>query len=185
MDERPPTTRPRKKRRKRVAKSAAAPGQRPVEPARRGPRPQSVPRGAPEPSYDLLAVLARIGSDLRRRVWPALARRVRESCVLAARGLRWLGGGVWHQREAIGAFSTRVLWWSALALLVLVGRDVLGGAVSAWSGAALTWSLIGLGACALVTLAARPQHLRLAAAVLGVGHGAFALLSYVTTTPPS
>jgi len=77
--------------------------------------------------------------------------------------------------------STRALWWSALALLVVVGRDLLGGTVSAWSEAALTWSLVGLGACALVTLAARPRHLRLAAATLGVGHGAFALLSYVTS----
>ena len=142
--------------------------------------------GCPGPgertSYDLLSVLARVFADLRRVALPRIVQLATGASARVGRLARGLGHAVWHERARIGAVSTRVLWWAALVLLLLVGGDLLAGkAGGPWLDAAVAWFAAGAGACVLVTVAARPRHLRIAGAMLGAGHGAFALLSYLTT----
>lgn len=74
----------------------------------------------------------------------------------------------------IGTFQ-RLLWWSALALFVIGGRDLL----SPYDGTlveALPYFIVGFSLCALAILMASSRRVRWAALALGFGHGALCLL---------
>lgn len=154
-----------------------------------GLRPQDRPRGdlrADAPSYDVLAVVGRALRHMWQRVLPAMGQASIAGAGRVAQVVRLGGATVWRHREIIGAVSTRALWWGALALLAVVGQALLAGdATSPWIADALVWFCVGLAACTVVTVAARPRHLRIAGAALATGHGAFALLHHLTTTPPT
>lgn len=111
-----------------------------------------------------LAHGARVAAPVVRRglVWAARA---------AGRGLRATARAARRHREGLAAIGHRLAWWSALALLVVGGRPILGlGALPERTGALAPFAA-GLLLCAMVRISAAPGRLRLAALGLGALHG--------------
>ncbi len=115
-----------------------------------------------------------------RWTWPHLRRAVIGLASMAKRAttsaLRW----GWTRRVALARVGHRLLWWTALVLLVLVGRALLGEGASPgdelWVGSMLTWFVLGLGLAGVVLLTAPETRMRRAAFALAASHGALALL---------
>jgi len=89
-------------------------------------------------------------------------------------------------RHRLVAFrvSHRVMWWAALVVLFVAGRALLGGLETApWVDRVHVQFTVGLILCAMVLVLAAERRLRVAAFVLGTGHGAFALLAWLVSQP--
>jgi hypothetical protein len=88
--------------------------------------------------------------------------------------------GLVRHRDVVFALLTRVMWWGALALLLLGGRalvEIHGRAPL--DQQALPAFAAGLGLCALLVLVAAQARLRWAALVLGFSHGGLLALVWV------
>lgn len=102
------------------------------------------------------------------------AKRTMTAATVALRGACRTG---WHHRAVGFGLFLRFLWWSALALLMVAGRNlvafdrVLDLETTTWIFGA------GLLCCAVVLMAARPRYLRFAAWSLGTVHGAGLMLT--------
>lgn len=110
--------------------------------------------------------------------------RLRRLVVATARGswraistsARWL----WTRKRGVAGLGHRLLWWGALAILVLVGRAMLSAdGDPELVGAALMWFASGLSMSVLVLLGAPEKRMRLAAFALASGHGSLAALAWV------
>lgn len=110
-----------------------------------------------------LAGLARFG----RAAKPVVGRWLSAG----ARGLLALGRAARRQRALLLAAGHRAAWWSALGLLMVGGRPILGSEPLPERWAALAPFAAGLLLCAAVRLLATPGRLRLAALGLGALHG--------------
>lgn len=106
-----------------------------------------------------------------RAATPVVRRGIIRGAKATGRGLRAVGRGAHRHRVALVAVGHRVAWWSALALLVLGGRPVLGAEALPERWAALAPFAAGLLLCAMVRLFAAPGRLRVAALGLGALHG--------------
>ncbi len=91
---------------------------------------------------------------------------------------RW----TWAHKRGVAGVGHRLLWWSALVILVLVGRALLSAdGDPELVGAALLWFSIGLSMSVLVLLGAPDKRMRVAAFALAGGHGSLAALAWVAT----
>lgn len=127
-------------------------------------------------------LFARLDARLRW-AWPHVRGGLLASTRALARACSSLGRWTWTHRVALVRVGQRVLWWTALALLVVVARGLVGvdsGLDLAWFADALPWLIAGLVMASLVLVAARETRLRRAAFVLAGAHGALALLVWVT-----
>lgn len=114
--------------------------------------------------------LARLVRSARAAA-PVVRRGLAGSARATVRGLRATGRAARHHRGPLAAIGHRAAWWSALALLVLGGRPVVGlGTLPERTGALAPFAA-GLLLCALVRLLAAPGRLRLFALGLGALHG--------------
>lgn len=120
-------------------------------------------------------VLARLARWVRLAT-PVLRRGLVRSAKAGGRGLRALGRGAHRRRAVLWAAGQRAAWWSALALLVIGGRSIVGlGALpERWD--ALAPFVAGLVLCGGVRLLAAAGPLRAMALVLGALHGAALVL---------
>jgi hypothetical protein len=97
------------------------------------------------------------------------------------RALAWLGRAMWGRRKGLTRIGHRLLWWGALAILVLVGRELLSAdGDPELISAALIWFSAGLSMSVLVLVGAPETRMRLAAFALAGGHGSLAALAWVT-----
>ncbi len=95
------------------------------------------------------------------------------------RAARWTGEGLWSRRVGLFRASHRVMWWAALVLMAVAGRALLSGhEVGPVVDHAHLLFGVGLGLCLFVLAFAAEQRLRVAALVLGGGHGAMAVLAW-------
>jgi len=116
---------------------------------------------------------------LSRRLAGQLAARLlvglRLALRAASRGVVGLSGLLVQRRVLVIGGVQRLLWWVALALFVVGGRDLL----SPYEGTlveALPYFIVGFSLCALAILLASSRRIRWAALALGFGHGALGLL---------
>ncbi len=121
----------------------------------------------------------RRGSVLSRRVLGRLMRALtgfsRVAAATCGRGLVGFGHLLVARRVFVIGLFQRLLWWAALALFVVGGRDLL----SPYEGTlveALPYFIVGFALCALAILMASSRRIRWAALALGFGHGALCLL---------
>ncbi len=106
------------------------------------------------------------------RALAGVSRVVAGAC---GRGLMGFGRLLAARRVFVIGLVQRLLWWAALALFVLGGRDLL----SPYEGTlveALPYFIVGFALCALAILMASSRRIRWAALALGFGHGALCLL---------
>ncbi|HLT35182.1 MAG TPA: hypothetical protein VK034_02830, partial [Enhygromyxa sp.] len=97
------------------------------------------------------------------------------------RALAWTGRWTWAHKRGVAGLGHRMLWWGALAILVLVGRALLSAdGDPELVGAALLWFVAGLSMSTLVLIGAPEKRMRLAAFALASGHGSLAALAWVT-----
>lgn len=134
--------------------------------------PMAVPPAARRYSAVALAGLARFV----RVATPIVRRGLATGARGLWRGLRALGRAARRRRAELVAAGHRVAWWSALALLVMGGRPILGADPLPDQWAALAPFAAGLLLCAAVRLLATPGRLRLAALGLGALHGVAVVL---------
>ena len=83
-----------------------------------------------------------------------------------------------QRRAGVVAVCARLLWWGAVAVLVLAGRELFGGPAA---GHAETRALFLAGAGLLAScfvLVALERRLRWAAFGLGLGHASVAMLAW-------
>ncbi len=111
----------------------------------------------------VLAQLAALGARLR----PVIGKT---GTALAQGATAAVRGAVRH-RAVLGAIGLRALWWSALVLLVVGGRHVLGLASLPSREWVLAPFVVGLVLCAVLRLADAPRRLHVAALGLGAVHG--------------
>ena len=96
------------------------------------------------------------------------------------RGLAAVGRWTWSHKRGVAGVGHRLMWWIALAILVLVGRALLSAdGDPELVGAALMWFGVGLSMSVLVLLGAPDKRMRVAAVALAGGHGSFAALAWV------
>ena len=117
-----------------------------------------------------------------RAAWETAAPVLRELSALSGRALGYLATLALRHRVPIFRLSHRVMWWGALALMLVAGRALLGGlgdgvpmdSTHLYFGA-------GLALCCVVLVFAAERRMRVAAFLLGSGHGAIALLAWLVT----
>lgn len=112
------------------------------------------------------------------------APRLRRVVVASARGswraLSAIARWTWTRKRGVAGVGHRLLWWGALAILVLVGRALLSAdGDPELVGAALIWFAAGLSMSMLVLIGAPEQRMRLAAFALASGHGSLAALAWI------
>ena len=93
----------------------------------------------------------------------------------ASRGVAGFLAVLMQRRVLVIGGVQRLLWWVALVLFVVGGRDLL----SPYEGTlveALPYFIVGFSLCALAILLASSRRIRWAALALGFGHGALGLL---------
>ena len=152
--------------------------------ARAKENPGRIAAGAPS-SQPLNADRSSLQSGLRRAL--VLSRRyaghmaarllVLLGIVLraASRGVAGFLAVLMQRRVLVIGGVQRLLWWVALVLFVVGGRDLL----SPYEGTlveALPYFIVGFSLCALAILLASSRRIRWAALALGFGHGALGLL---------
>jgi hypothetical protein len=118
-----------------------------------------------------LARFARVATPVVRRGLGHGSRALARGLRALGRGLMVLGRAARQRRAALVAVGHRVAWWSALVLLVVGGRAILGPEALPERSAALAPFVAGLLLCAAVRLLAAPRRLRVAALGLGALHG--------------
>lgn len=84
-----------------------------------------------------------------------------------------------RHRAGVAAVGTRLLWWGAVAILLLAGTELFDGAAE---GETETRALVlacigGLASCVVLVLALE-RRLRWAAFGLGLGHASLAMLAW-------
>jgi hypothetical protein len=155
-----------------------------------GADPEAV-AAARDATVKVVVTLGNSGARLTRSVGRGLARaarwawpRLRGAAIATARATwrassraaRWC----WAQRVTLVRVGHRLLWWGALALLVLVGRALLGDGGSSiddlWLDSSFAWFVVGLAMASVVLLTAPETRMRRAAFALAGSHGAMALL---------
>jgi hypothetical protein len=92
------------------------------------------------------------------------------------RGLRSTVEAAHRHRRILFAVSLRLAWWTAVVLLVVGGRPMLGMDPLPSRWVALVPFAVGLGLCAVLRLVTGPRHLRTAALGLGALHGTAVML---------
>lgn len=110
--------------------------------------------------------------------------RLRKLAAATGRGLwraiTWTGRWTWAHKRGVAGLGHRMLWWGALAILVLVGRALLSAdGDPELVGAALVWFAAGMSMSVLVLLGASEPRLRVAAVALAGSHGSLAALAWV------
>lgn len=89
--------------------------------------------------------------------------------------LGWTGrsttGFLRERKAVVRAIVYRMMWWSALGLLVLGGGVVLGHGELPQREIVLAPFVVALAICGVLRLVAAERHLRVAALGLGVMHG--------------
>lgn len=126
-------------------------------------------------SFGKLEGAARWAWPRSRKLGLALARA-------SGRAIAGVGRWTWTHRIGLARAGQRLLWWTALAMLVVVGRALVGidsGVELEWFADALPWLIAGLAMAAFVLVAARETRLRRAAFVLAGAHGSLALLVWL------
>ncbi|MCX4245284.1 hypothetical protein [Paraliomyxa miuraensis] len=123
-----------------------------------------------------LAACRRFGHRFGRAAAPVIRRGLATALRLSDAGLRALGRGARRHRRPLRALGERLAWWSALGLLVLGGRPVLGEGPVPEPWLALAPFVAGLLLCALLRLTSSARQLRMAALWLGALHGTAAAL---------
>jgi hypothetical protein len=113
--------------------------------------------------------------------------RLRTVALATGRGtwtaLAWLGTWTWAHKRGVAGLGHRLMWWAALAILVLVGRALLSAEGDPeLVGAALLWFSVGLSMSVLVLLGAPEKRMRVAAVALAGGHGTLAALAWITVS---
>lgn len=117
--------------------------------------------------------------DLLGWLLPLLGHALLVAGTATGRAARWCGQGLWNRRLGLFRASHRLMWWSALALMAITGRALLSGhEVGPVVDQAYLLFAAGLGLCLFVLAFAAEQRLRIAALVLGGGHGAMAVLAW-------
>lgn len=137
--------------------------------------PSRAAAGPPVARRRALESRLRRGWTLSRR---ALARAAAALALVAAfvgRGLLAFGRGLARQRVLLLGLLQRGLWWSALALFLVGGRDLLRPYEGTLADA-LPYFIVGFALCALALLVADTRRIRWAALALGFGHGALGVL---------
>lgn len=126
--------------------------------------------------------VARNGEALAKWAWPRL-RRVAIACGRGSwRAVSAGGRFTWTHKRSLSQIGQRLLWWGALAILVLVGRALLSAdGDPELVGAALLWFAAGLSMSVLVLLGASEKRMRVAALALASGHGSLAALAWIAT----
>lgn len=113
-------------------------------------------------------------------LWPRLKRGAVAAARALARALAWSAKWCWGERKGIARASHRVLWWGALAILVLVGRALLSSHDDPELLASATfWFASGLAMSVLVLLGAPETRMRIGAVALAGGHGAACVLAWL------
>lgn len=105
------------------------------------------------------------------RLGRALAPVMRWLATRAALGTRGLARLAVSRRRELWAVGLRLMWWGALAMLVLGGPAVLGHDELPPRWRMLAPFAIGLALCGVLRLLAPARHLRVAALGLGALHG--------------
>lgn len=118
-----------------------------------------------------------------RWTWPRL-RRLALACARGSwRASSALGRWTWSSKRSLAQVGQRLLWWGALAILVLVGRALLSAdGDPELVGAALIWFAIGCSMSVLVLLGAADKRMRVAALALASGHGSLAALAWIASS---
>ena len=130
------------------------------------------------------SVLARWLVRLALWSWPHLKTGARLSGAGgAALGVAAADAGrhALRHRSKIARVLTRAAWWTSLWLWFIAGRalfDLLLPLDGSWLAARI---LPGFALCAVVLALAPERHMRWAAWVLGLGHGALGLLALTLT----
>ncbi|NVB39217.1 hypothetical protein G6O69_15345 [Pseudenhygromyxa sp. WMMC2535] len=113
-----------------------------------------------------------LGPRLRRGAAVAAKAAVSASSAAA----RWS----WAHRSGLTRVGHRLMWWTALAILVLVGRALLGsGGDPELLASATFWFATGLAMSVLVLLGAPEARMRVGAFALAGGHGSLCMLAYL------
>jgi hypothetical protein len=90
------------------------------------------------------------------------------------------GRWTWSRKRPLTQIGHRLLWWAALAILVLVGQALLSAdGDPELVGAALIWFAAGCSMSVLVLLGAVEKRMRVAALALASGHGSLAALAWI------
>lgn len=173
---RPNGKRPR--RRAKKGKKSPPPAQTAERPQPRRKRRKDTPR---DPAGD--------ATQLANQALESLARAWETAAPHLSRAIGWVGRmiatmfhfGLSH-RLGLFRLSHRVMWWGALALMLLAGRALLGGfeEVTLLPETYMHFAL-GLGLCCVVLVFAVERRLRVAAFLLGGGHGALATLAWLVS----
>jgi hypothetical protein len=159
-------------------------GRAPLKARKAAPRADTAPAPAPPSRASAGPIVARrraLESQLRRG-WTlsrrALARAAAALALVAAfvgRGLLTFARGLTRQRVLLLGILQRGLWWSALGLFLVGGRDLLRPYEGTLADA-LPYFIVGFALCALALLVANTRRIRWAALALGFGHGALGVL---------
>ncbi|MCA9717375.1 MAG: hypothetical protein H6713_08280 [Myxococcales bacterium] len=152
------------------------------------PQPSSARERAPNPTLStlrrvlaaVLSVMIVAGQRGLALAWRGLSLGATALGPAAARAFAW----IWARRQQALALTLRLLWWTALVLLIRAGA-ALGdpSATGPLDEVALPRLLVGFALSAIVLVLARPWRLRVGAFALGLAHGALALVTWVVTTP--
>jgi hypothetical protein len=115
--------------------------------------------------------------------WPRL-RRLASACGRSSwRAISASASWTWTHKRPLTRVGHRLLWWAALAILLLVGRALLSAdGDPELVGAALMWFAIGGSMSVLVLLAASEKRMRVAALALASGHGSLAALAWIAAS---
>jgi hypothetical protein len=115
-----------------------------------------------------------------RSTWKAVAPHLRAAAELGARALAWMVRLLIRHRLTLFRMSHRVLWWAALAVMLVAGRALLSGTeVGPLVDDAHLYFAGGLALCLIVLVFAAERRMRMAAFMLGAGHGAFGLVTWL------
>lgn len=124
--------------------------------------------------------VARSSVDAARWAAPRIARLARAIGRASWTAITAVARWSWSHKRGVAGVGHRLLWWGALAILVLVGRALLSAdGDPELVEAALLWFGVGLSMSVLVLLGAPEKRMRLAAVALAGGHGSLAALAWV------
>lgn len=112
--------------------------------------------------------------------WAFAAPHLQTAGRVVHRTLGWIAHFLLRHRLAVFRTTHRAMWWGALAVMFVVGRALLAGTeVGPVVDDAPAYFAAGLGLCLIVLIFAAERRMRLAAFMLGAGHGAFGLVTWL------